>query len=149
VRFFRPLKVFAYMQKEIESGALRMVFWTALLVSGITRTAEAAVLDGIAACEDISHQDFIIYTVKSAIRRRAKSAEVLDGLSLLPPALRAVLMLQPPSRDCYVLRILVGLSPEVCAGLLDISIPEFQDALCGALNELPLLCSAHTWPIQY
>jgi hypothetical protein len=51
-------------------------------------------------------------------------------------------MLQKLSRDCFVLRILVGISPEICAGLLDISINEFEDAICAALNQLPLLSSS-------
>jgi DNA-directed RNA polymerase specialized sigma24 family protein len=53
-------------------------------------------------------------------------------------------MLQPLPRECFVLRILVGFSPEVCAELLDISIAEFEDAVYAALTRLPLLCSAKT-----
>jgi hypothetical protein len=40
-------------------------------------------------------------------------------------------MLQPLLRDCFVLRILVGLFPEVSAGLLDVSFTEFEDAVCA------------------
>jgi hypothetical protein len=51
-------------------------------------------------------------------------------------------MLQPFSRDCFVLRILAGLSPEVCAELLDVSISELEGAVCAALNQLPLRSSS-------
>jgi hypothetical protein len=51
---------------------------------------------------------------------------------------------QPLLRECFVLRILMGLSPRVSAELLDISITEFEDAIYAALNQLPLLCSAKT-----
>ena len=44
---------------------------------------------------------------------------------------------------------LVGLSSELCAGLLDISITEFQDAVFAALNQLPLPSSPNTYPMRY
>ena len=119
------------------SSAVHTAFRTALLLGGVTKTAEAAVSDGIGACEDLSHRGLLIESVRSVIRRRTKSADAPDGLELLPPELRRLFMLQPLSRDCIVLRILVGLSPEVCSELLDISITEFADAVYAALNQLP------------
>jgi len=100
-----------------------------------------AVLDGIDACENISHRSLLIETVRSTIRRRAESPAVLDGINLLPPELRRLLGLRPIFRDCFVLRILVQPPPESCAELLKLSITEYEDALCGALNQLPLLSS--------
>jgi hypothetical protein len=118
-----------------------IAFRTALLLAGAIKTAELAVLDGIDACENVSHRSLLIETVRSAIRRRAESSAVLDGINLLPLELRHLLGLQPIFRDCFVLRILVQLTPEVCAELLKISTTEYEDALCGALNQLPLLSS--------
>ena len=126
----------------IDSGALEMAFRTALLLTGDTRTAEAAVMHGIRAGEGQSHRGFLIESVRFTIRRRTKSADAADALDLLPPELRRLFMLQPLSRDCFVLRILVGLSPEVCVELLDVSISELEDAVCDALNQLPLLSSS-------
>jgi hypothetical protein len=131
------------MAKNTIPSALDMAFRTALLLVGVTKTAEAAVMDGIGAGEDLSHRGLLIESIRSAIRRRTKSADAPDGLELLPPELRRLFMLQPLSRDCFVLRILVGLSPEVCAELLDISIAEFGDAVYAALNQLPLLSSSN------
>jgi hypothetical protein len=125
------------------SRAVHIAFRTALLLAGGTRTAELAVLDGIEACGNISHRSLLIETVRSTIRRRAESTAVLDGINLLPPELRRVLGLQPIFRDCFVLRILVQLPPEVCAELLEISITEYDDALSGALNQLPLLSAVN------
>ena len=125
------------MAMDTIPSALEMAFRTALLLGGNTKTAEASVMDGIGACADLSHRGLLIEAVRSTIRRRTKSADTADALELLPPELRRLFMLQPLSRDCFVLRILVGLSPEVCAGLLDISIGEFEDALFAALNQLP------------
>jgi hypothetical protein len=120
-------------------SALEMAFRTALLLTGNTKTAEAAVMDGIGACEDLSGCGLLIEAVRSTIRRRTKSTDDPEALDLLPPELRRLFMLQPLSRDCFLLRILVGLSPQVCAGLLDVTITEFEDAVCAALTELPLL----------
>jgi hypothetical protein len=127
------------MAMDTIPSALDMAFRTALLLAGATTTAEAAVMDGIGACEDLSHRGLLIEAVMSTIRRRTKSADAPDALELLPPELRRLFMLQPLSRDSFVLRILVGLSPEVCAELLDVSITEFEDAVCAALNQLPLV----------
>jgi len=130
------------MAMDTIPSALDMAFRTALLLAGTTKTAEAAVMDGIGACEDLSHRGLLVETVRSILRRRTKSAHDPDALELLPPELRRLFMLQPLLRDCFVLRILVGLSPEACAELLDISITEFEDTVCAALNRLPLLSSS-------
>ena len=130
------------MAMDTIPSALDMAFRTALLLAGNTKTAETAVLYGIDACEDLSHRGLLIEAVRSTIRRRTKSADAPDALELLPPELRHLFMLQLLLRDCFVLRILVGLSPEVCAGLLDISIAEFEDAVYAALSQLPVLPSS-------
>jgi hypothetical protein len=116
--------------------AVHIAILTALLCAGETKTAELAVIDGFDACENISHCNLLIETVRSAIRRRAESPAVLDGINLLPPELRRLLGLKPSFRDCFVLRILVQPPPEVCAELLEICITEYEDALFGALNQL-------------
>jgi hypothetical protein len=46
-------------------SALDMAFRTALLLAGTTKTAEAAVMDGIGACEDLSHRGLLIEAVRS------------------------------------------------------------------------------------
>jgi hypothetical protein len=126
---------------DTTSSTVHMAFNTALLLAGTTKTAELAVLDGIDACENISHDSLLIETVRSTIRRRTESPAVPDGINLLPSELRRLFGLQPVSRDCFVLRILVQLPPAVCAELLDISITEYEVALFGALNQFPLLSS--------
>src|SRR5271168_1640726 len=100
------------MAMDTIPSTLDMAFRTALLLAGTTKTAEAAVMDGISACEDLSHRGLLVEAVRSTLRRRTKSAHDSDAIELLPPELRRLLMLQQHSRDCFVLRILVGLSPE-------------------------------------
>jgi hypothetical protein len=121
--------------------ALDMAFRTALLLTGDTRTAEAAVMHGIGACEDVLPGGLLIEAVRSALRRRTKSSEGPCEVECLPPELRRLFMLQSLPRHCFVLRVLVGLSPEVCAELLEVSVTEFENAVYRALTQLPLLCS--------
>ena len=130
------------MKTYATSDAIRIAFCAGLLVSGTASTAELAVLDAIDACEDVLHPSFIIETVRSAIRQRTESPRRVDSLELLPLQLRYIFTLRWRLRDCFVLRLLVGLSPQVCAGLLEIPVPEFYDAVYEALNELPHVCAA-------
>jgi hypothetical protein len=120
---------------DTTSSAVHMAFRTALLLTGATQTAEQAVLEGIDACENISHHSLLIETVRSTIRRQTESPAVPDGINLLPSEIRRLFGLRPMSRDCFVLRILVQLPPKVCAELLNISISEYEDARYEALNQ--------------
>lgn len=118
--------------------ALDMAFRTALLLTGAVKTTEAAVIEGIGACEDLSPHGLMIEAVRSAVRRRTKSSDGSYEVECLPPELRHLFMLQSLPRHCFVLRILVSLSPEVCSELLEISVTEFEGALCAALIELSI-----------
>ena len=137
------------MAMDTMPGALDVAFRTALLLTGDTRTAGAAVTHGIGACEDLSPGSLLIEAVRSAVRRRPKSSDGPYEVDGLPAELRRLFMLQPLFRHCFVLRILVRLSPEDCAELLEISVTEFEDAVFGALTELALLRSPKTQPMRY
>ena len=126
------------MAMETMRNALDMAFRTALLLTGDTRTAEAAVMQGIGACEDLSPRGLVIEAVRFAVRRRTKSPDLPCEIQGLPPELRRLFVLQPLPRHCFVLRILVNLSPEVCSELLELSVTEFEDAMYAALMELSL-----------
>jgi hypothetical protein len=126
---------------DTTSSAAHLAFRTALLLAGATKTAELAVLDGIDTCDSLSNHSLVLETVRSTLRRRTESPTVPDGINLLPPEVRRLFGLPHIFRDCFVLRILVRLPPEVCAELLKLSITEYGDALDGALNQLPLLSS--------
>ena len=130
-------------------SALDMAFRTALLLTGHTRTAEVAVTRAIDACEALSPGGILIEAVRSAVRRRTTLSNGPYEVDGLPVELQRLFMLQPLLRHCFVLRILVGLFPEVCAELLEISIAEFEDAVYAALTELTLLRSPNTQPIRY
>ena len=136
------------MAMDTMPGALDVAFRTALLLTGDTRTAEAAVVHGIGVCEDLSPGGLLTEAIKSAVRRRTKSWDGPHEVECLPPELRRLFMLQPLPRNCFVLRVLVGLSPEVCAELLEVSVTEFENAVYRALTQLPLLCSPRAQPMN-
>jgi len=119
--------------------ALHKAFWIALLLTGSFEAAEAAVLDGIAVLEPdhISGDNLLLATAKSAIQRCTEFLEQSGGLSLLPLELRRLFRLAPNHRECFALRILIGLTSELCSGILHLSINEVDDALYTALRELP------------
>jgi len=62
------------MENDTVQSALDSAFKIALLLGCDSTTAEATVLDGIGACEDVSHPLLLAEAVRSALRRRASSA---------------------------------------------------------------------------
>jgi hypothetical protein len=127
------------METDTIQGSLNSAFWVALLLGCGTAVTEAAVLDGIGACQDVSHRSLQIEAVRSTLRRRARFADATDAVQLLPAELLRLFRLEPRSRDCFVLRILLGISPEACTGLLNIPVAEFDDAYYAALTHLPFV----------
>jgi len=128
-------------QSEV-SKALEEAFRAAFLLTGGTEVAENAVLDGIAALEFgyIAHDVLLVETVKSAVQRRAElTSQLARAPSHLPLELRRLFLLAPISRDCLVLRALLGLTPATCSAVLHLTIQEIEEVLCAALQELPFL----------
>src|SRR6267378_1544650 len=98
-------------QSEV-SKVLDEALRAASLLTGSTEAAENAVLDGIAALEfgHVVNDVLLVETVKSAIQRRAElPGQSEQALSHLPLELRRLFLLAPISRDCFVLRFLLGI----------------------------------------
>lgn len=121
--------------------ALNEAFAAGLLLAGSRDAAEAAVLDGIAALDpDAPCGDALLeQTAKSSIRRRAEFPERPEGVSILPLELKRLLLLAPICRDCFILQVLIGLTPATCSEILHISKQEREDALHMALQSLPFI----------
>jgi hypothetical protein len=120
--------------------ALPQALCTALLLTGGRKPAEAAVLDGISklALGQLSGGNLILESAKAAVQRRADLEDQSEPLfSMLPLELQRLLLLVPNTRDCFVLRVLLGLTSEMCAEMLHVPIWEVDDALYTALQELP------------
>jgi hypothetical protein len=124
------------------SNALDGAFHAAFMLTGSIQAAEHAVLNGIAATECYGAGDnaFLFETVKAAIQRRPDSLhQSRQPPARLPLELRRVFLLTPTSRDCFVLRILLGIAMETCSRILYRGVEEIEDVLCAALQELPHL----------
>ena len=105
--------------------AISKAFWPAVLVSANTRSAEDAIADaiGISEPEDFATDAFLICVLRLLIQRSRIVVEQQESnrdpvLSTLPIELQRVLRLPTYYRHCYVLRILLGLSEDVCTALL-------------------------------
>jgi DNA-directed RNA polymerase specialized sigma24 family protein len=102
--------------------------------------AEAAVLDGIAelALGQLSGGSLILKSTKAAVQRRADLEDQSEPLlPMLRLELRRLFLLVPKNRDCFVLRVLIGLTPELCSEMLNVPTSEVEDALYTALREPP------------
>jgi hypothetical protein len=128
--------------KDEVSKALDGAFCAAFMLTGSMQAAEHAVLNGIAATECYRAGDdaFLFETIKAAIQRRPDSLhQSQQPPAHLPLELRRLFLLTPISRDCFVLRILLGLAVETCSRILHRRVEEIEDVLCVALQELPRL----------
>jgi len=128
--------------KNEVSKALDGAFRAALMLTGSIQAAERAVLNGIAAIERYSAEDdaLLLETVKAAIQRHPDFLnESQEPPAHLPLELRRLFLLTPTSRDCFVLRILLGLAAGTCSNILHRGVEEIEDVLCAALQALPRL----------
>jgi len=127
--------------------ALDEAFRGAWFLTGSSEAAEYAVLDGIAALDfgRIPADVLLIETVKSAMRRRADLASQSEQASPhLPLELQRLFPLTPISRDCFVFRVLLGMTVGNCSRILRLGIEEFEQMLWAALQELPSLKARST-----
>jgi hypothetical protein len=124
-------------------GAIDKAFIAAFLLSGDAARAEAAVLKGIEWIDSDGGQgeDLLQSTVKAAIERDrfpGLSPKPSDSaVSRLPLELQRVLRLPHFLRHCFVLRVLAGLPPELCACLLNANGHQVDKGTCAAMRELP------------
>jgi DNA-directed RNA polymerase specialized sigma24 family protein len=108
-------------------------FITALLLSGNTAGAEDAVLDGIGSSG--SRENSRDELLDGAVRRALQQEESGDVASWLPPELQRVLLLPRQLRQCFVLRVLIGLTGERCASLLGMDVKSVENATLLAIVE--------------
>jgi|SRR5579862_5273623 len=128
--------------KNEVTKALDGTFWAAFMLTGSMQAAEHAVLNGIAETECYGAGDdaFLLGTIKASIQRRADSPrQSHQRCAQLPLELRRLFLLAPISRDCFVLRILLGIPAGICSRILHRRVKEIEDVLCAALQDLARL----------
>jgi hypothetical protein len=129
----------------ITNEALGRTFITALLLTGSAERAEAAVLEGIKVTQrgEVSDEALLLQgTLSASIAAGAdgpRAEEQQHASSLLPVELRRVLRLLPDFRRGFVLRVLVGLSREVCARMLQTEIQHIDELVYAATRALACL----------
>jgi hypothetical protein len=124
------------------SETLGHAFRAAFLLTGTADLAEDAVLEGIAGLEsaDDVEKALVAKTIESVIRQRPDFPNQLEhALMILPDELQRLVLLAPVSRDCFLLRILFGITPAKCAATLNLTIEEFEESLCAALQQLSMI----------
>jgi hypothetical protein len=108
----------------VNEETLSMIFATAVLLTGSTERAETAVLEGIQAMDVNARTDgeLLRRTVTAAVQAEQfdggqRLADVAGAMLLLPPELQEVLHLPGALRQCFVVRVLLGMPRERCAAL--------------------------------
>ena len=125
---------------------VRDAFLGALMLTGNIKAAEHAVLDAITTSEcGVAMDKLLVTTAKFAIQVHDEcpvQAELLS--SNLPVELQRLFMLSSLGRKCFVLRILMGLTPEISSKVLKLNRDEVDEALHRALSDLPSLAGGHS-----
>ena len=128
--------------------SLTDAFRAAFLLTGSLDLAENAVLHGIAALapNDDVEKDLVKKTVELIFRRRMDFPNQLEhSLALLPPELRRLIWLAPVGRDCFILRVLFGITAASCAKILNLTIEQLDVSLRAALRQLPMVSPSVCW----
>ena len=132
------------MEQVSVDGPLAKAFFSALLLTRSTQRAEAAVLESIESlAPDESFDEAILRSAIHASITAHAQAELLSPQELeaafaaVPLELRGVLALPADLRHCFVLRILLQLTPESCAQILNLNTEDLDRYTCEALWSLP------------
>ena len=128
---------------------VRDAFLAALMLTGTIEAAEQAVSEAIATSECGGALDeMLVAAAKCAIRLRDRGLPQAEMPSSLPPELQRLFLLSPLGRECFVLRILMGLTLEMTSGILNLGRDEVDEALCRALSDLPTLPGVQSWALN-
>ena len=115
-------------------------FLAAHLLTGSIEQAESAILDAIERWDPDDADEVLFHQVlMAAVRKPIEYAlfsfdRTASPEAALPAELEVVLRLSAPLRQAFVLRILVGLSRDDCAGMLRLSCARVDEFTCTALR---------------
>jgi hypothetical protein len=119
-------------------------FLTAHLLTANVEQAERAVLEAVAAWDPSTDEEETLFqralyaSVVDPVCDASKSGETEPARSRLPAELLAVFDLSIPLRRCFVLRILAGISVQVCARWLQLPPRLVNQYTRAALQYLPV-----------
>ncbi len=131
--------------------APKRAFLAAFLLTANMELAETAVAESIQALDpsDLTSEALDVLAMRIAKQLHDEMPEPGDNISTqllqrLPVELHNVLRLPTMLRQCFVLRVLHGLRPELCASLLGISLPQLGIRTGDAAVELARMMPAAT-----
>ena len=114
--------------------ALQNSFHAAFVLTGSLEAAEHAVQDAIASIAgDLSSDTLSVETARSALRHTFCDV----SSPVLPKELRALALLRPNCRSCFVMHVLMRLDLQTCSEILGLARCEVEDALYQSLLDLP------------
>ena len=132
--------------KQAIEDIVGRAFLTAHLLTGNMEQAESATIAAIDSwnpddeTEEVLFQKTLAMAARASIKRVPLSSNEPDVAgSCLPVELQRVLRLARPRRRCFVLRVLVGLPPRVCAKLLRSDSRRVDQYSCDACRCLGAL----------
>ena len=107
------------------------------MLTGTIEAAEQAVSDAIARSRcGVAVEELLVATAKCAVQLRDGFCPGVGIPSILPPELRRLFSLSSVDRQCFVLRMLMGLTQQVTSGILILHKDEVDQALCRAVRDL-------------
>jgi hypothetical protein len=119
---------------------VRDAFLAALMLTGTIDAAEQAVSEAIATSGcGVAVGGLLVATARCAIQLRDEFLPRAEIPPSLPPELQRLFLLSSVGRNCFVLRMLMGLTPEMSSGILNLHRDEVDEALRRALSDLPRL----------
>ena len=122
--------------------AVSEAFNAALLLTGAATSAKYAVIEAISSLdsEAVTPEALLYATIAMSVRHAetydAESNSPEANCSALPVELRNVLQMEPSLRRCFVLRVLLGMPTEVCAGVLRLNGGQVVANVCAAMQWL-------------
>jgi hypothetical protein len=134
---------------------INRTFLTAHLLTGGTAQAESAMMEAIASWHPDQSQTKLCELVLHAALRvggegaQSNANDTGRASGALPVELQNVLCLSPQLRQCYVLRILVGMPRKVCARLLLMAEQRVDHFTWAALRQLPFLSGSSAVHAEY
>ena len=119
-------------------GNLKVAFVAAHLLTGSAEEAERATMAAMELWDpDRETQEVFFQNVLEVAAVAPETPDVpCVSDAYLPRELRAVLRLPLLPRRCFVLRIIAGLPPDVCARILQVSASSVDEFTCAALAGL-------------
>jgi hypothetical protein len=122
-------------------------FLIGLLLTGSIQQAEDAVMESVDCSDtgDLCGERIFRRVIHSSLGltfpRSASDTIDDDSAAVLPLELRRVLYLPRELRECFVLRMLIGLPGESCAWLLKVDPSEIGSRLQKAVTKLAGFCA--------